>query len=185
MAAHAVDTAAKALGSTVPSVTDKTPLLGASGYHAAWNARERTAARSGLKVSQIEHLLDRYGSVTDDILELVREHPELAENLPGTDRYLIAEAVYAVTHEGALHVEDVLSRRMRFDFEVKDRGAAAAETVARVMANVLDWDDETTKNEVDQYLGRLTAQREALEQPDDRAADAKRRAGPDSRQGAT
>lgn len=185
MAAHAVDTAAKALGSTVPSVTDKTRLVGASGYHAMWNARERTAADSGLQVSQIEHLLDRYGSAADDILQLIREHPDLARPLPGAGRYLTAEALYAVTHEGALHVEDVLSRRMRVDFEFKDRGAAAAEPVARTMADVLGWDDAATKREVDQYLGRLAAQREAVEQPDDRAADAKRREGPDSRQGAT
>jgi glycerol-3-phosphate dehydrogenase len=122
--------------------------------------------------------------LTDDILELIRERPELAEPLPGADRYLTAEAVYAVTNEGALHIEDVLARRMRVDFEVKDRGAAAAEAVAPIIADVLGWDDETTRNEVEQYLGRLAAQREALQQPEDRTADAKRQEGPDSRQGA-
>ena len=40
------------------------------------------------------------------------------------------EAAYAVTHEGARHLEDVLTRRTRIYVETADRGTAAAPRVA-------------------------------------------------------
>jgi glycerol-3-phosphate dehydrogenase len=185
MAAHAVDVATKALGVARNSITDQVPLLGAEGYHGMWNAREQIASRHGLSVAAVEHLLDRYGSLADDLLTLVSERPELAEPLPGAEHYLTVEAVYAVTHEGALHVEDVLARRTRVDFEVRDGGAAAAEPVARRMAEVLGWDDATVTKEVEQFQARLAARNEAIEQPDDHSANARRLAAPDSRVGAS
>lgn len=60
------------------------------------------------------------------MLELIRANPELAEPLPGADDYLLAEVVYAVTHEGARHLDDVLTRRTRASIESWDRGVAAA-----------------------------------------------------------
>jgi hypothetical protein len=54
-----------------PSVTAETPLLGADGYLAAWNRRARIAARAGLEVVQVEHLLHRHGSAIGEVLALV------------------------------------------------------------------------------------------------------------------
>ena len=50
------------------------------------------------------------------------------------------EAVYAATHEGALRLEDVLTRRTRISIEERDRGVAAAPVVAGLLAPVLGWD---------------------------------------------
>ena len=61
-----------------------------------------------MHVARIEHLLNRYGSLTDEVLALIAQDPELAEPLPGADDYLAAEVVYAATHEGARHLDDVL-----------------------------------------------------------------------------
>ncbi|HEV7167775.1 MAG TPA: glycerol-3-phosphate dehydrogenase/oxidase, partial [Micrococcaceae bacterium] len=111
MAKDAVDEATRTMDERVPpSCTETIPLLGAQGYKAAWNRRYRTAEETGVHVARIEHLLGRYGSMTDDVLALITENPELGEPLPGADDYLGAEAVYATTHEGALHVNDVLTR---------------------------------------------------------------------------
>jgi glycerol-3-phosphate dehydrogenase len=184
MAAHSVDVAAAALGIDRPSITDRVPLLGAEGYYGLWNGREQVADRSGLPVATVERLLDRYGSSIDDLLAMVRERPELAEPLPGAEHYLTVEAVYAVTHEGAMHIEDVLARRLRLDFEVRDGGAAAAEPVAREMQQILGWDDGTTVQELEQFHARLAARAEAIRQPDDASANAARLKAPDSRAGA-
>ena len=76
---------------------------------------------------------------------MIRADPSLAEPLPGADDYLAVEARYAVTHEGARHLDDVLARRTRISIESWDRGVAAAPTVADLMADVLGWDDAEKK----------------------------------------
>ena len=62
MAKDAVDEAVHGLDQRVADcVTEDVPLLGAEGYQALWNARARIAARTGLHVARVEHLLNRYG----------------------------------------------------------------------------------------------------------------------------
>ncbi|MDA8060910.1 MAG: glycerol-3-phosphate dehydrogenase, partial [Actinomycetota bacterium] len=139
------------------------------------------AGRSGLAPERIEHLLGRYGSLVGEVLDLVGADPSLARPLPGegADEYLRAEVVYAVLAEGARHVEDVLARRTRVSFEAFDRGVAAAEPVAALMAPLLGWDDDRRALEVAHYLARVEAERESQLAPDDRAADATRLGAPD------
>ncbi|MET9599275.1 glycerol-3-phosphate dehydrogenase/oxidase [Streptomyces sp. NPDC006459] len=180
MAKDAVDEAVRGLDEKVPDcVTHRVPLLGADGYPALWNSRRRLAETSGLHVARVEHLLNRYGSLAPELLALVAADPELGEALPSSDDYLKVEAVYAVTHEGARHLEDVLARRTRISIESWDRGVDAAPTVARLMAPHLGWDWAHRDREVDHYLKRVAAEREAQEQPDDRTADAVRLGAPD------
>jgi glycerol-3-phosphate dehydrogenase len=188
MAADAVNAAVEELTavhssdtphSLIPaSVSASVPLLGAAGYTASWNRRVRTATRAGLPQPVIEHLLNRYGSLTDDLLNLIAANPSLAASLPGNPDYLLAEVVYAVTHEGALHVEDVLARRTRFNIETRDRGMAAAEVVAKTMAGLLRWSAATVKAEVANYRAGVEADLAAEKLSTDEAANALRTAVP-------
>ena len=68
---------------------------------------------------------------TTEVLQLVEQDPALAEPLPGADDYIGAEVVYAASHEGALHLEDVLARRTRISIEAWDRGESAAPVAAK------------------------------------------------------
>jgi glycerol-3-phosphate dehydrogenase len=180
MAKDAIDAAVDALDGKVPaSTTQEISLVGAEGYQAAWNKRGRIAASSGLHVSRIEHLLNRYGTLTDDLLELIRKRPELADPLPGADDYLGVEVVYAASHEGALHLDDVLARRTRISIEAWDRGASAAPVAARLMAGELGWDADRTEREVSFYLQRVEAERASQLEPDDASADRVRLEAPD------
>jgi glycerol-3-phosphate dehydrogenase len=175
MAKDAVDEASRALDERVPpSCTDTIPLLGASGFKAAWNKRSRTADRAGIHVARVEHLLNRFGSMAGDVLDIITERPELAEPLPGADDYLAAEVVYATTHEGARHIHDVLTRRTRISIEAWDRGVSAAPVVANLMAPILGWSEEQVEREVKHYLARVEAERLSQEQPDDVSADSAR-----------
>lgn len=175
MAKDAVDEATRAMDERVPaSCTETIPLLGAEGFKAAWNRRARMADESGVHVARVEHLLNRYGAMTDDILALIRELPELAEPLPGADDYLAAEVVYATTHEGARHVHDVLTRRTRISIEAWDRGVSAVPVVAKLMGEILGWSDAQRESEVKHYLARVEAERLSQQQPDDESADAAR-----------
>jgi glycerol-3-phosphate dehydrogenase len=179
MAEDVVDVVAGRLPVNVPgSATHRLPLAGAVGYEVLWNDRRRLSARAGLHVARIEHLLNRYGSCVGELLELIEADPSLGEPVPAAADYLRAEVVYAVTHEGALHVEDVLRRRLRASMEEWDQGAAAAPEVAALMAPYLDWDAETVKRETEHYLGQVQAERQARREQDDTAAAAALRDAP-------
>ena len=179
MAADAVDEAARTMDARVPdSCTAEVPLIGAEGYRPLWNQRRALAATVGIHVARVEHLLNRYGDRVHELLDMLRADKSLAAPLPGADDYLAVEAKYAVTHEGALHLEDVLTRRTRISIEAWDRGVAAAPEVADLMAALLDWTDEVKKREVDRYLARVAAERESQTKPDDDSAEAARLEAP-------
>jgi glycerol-3-phosphate dehydrogenase len=165
------------------SCTEKIPLAGADGYLAAWNSRRLTAASTGLRVSTVEHLLGRYGSLMSELLAVIAERPELGEPLAGAPEYLKAEAYYAATHEGARHLEDVLTRRTRISIEVPDRGVSAAQEIAALIAPVLNWHDADVIRELEHYQQRVAAERDSQHQPDDQTADASRLGAPDVRLG--
>ncbi|HEY5230710.1 MAG TPA: glycerol-3-phosphate dehydrogenase/oxidase [Galbitalea sp.] len=180
MAKDAVDEAVAALdGNISASITNDIALLGAEGYHAAWNRRNKIAHKFGVHRVRIEHLLNRYGVLTDELLDLIRSRPELIEPLPGADDYIQAEVVYAATHEGALHLDDVLARRTRISIESWDRGVSAAPLAARLMGEALGWDAARVELETRTYLKRVAAERASQEQPDDASADRIRLAAPD------
>ncbi|OII70522.1 glycerol-3-phosphate dehydrogenase/oxidase [Streptomyces sp. CC77] len=180
MAKDAVDEAVHGLDRRVAAcVTEDVPLLGAEGSRALWNARARIAARTGLHVARVEHLLNRYGSLTEELLDLVAEDPSLGEPVTGADDYLRAELLYAASHEGARHLDDVLTRRTRISIETFDRGTRCARECAELMARVLGWGEDQIAKEVEHYEKRVEAERESQRQPDDQTADAARLGAPD------
>ncbi|WSA16089.1 glycerol-3-phosphate dehydrogenase [Streptosporangium subroseum] len=180
MAKDAVDAVAHGLDQRVPpSCTDRVPLSGAEGYQALWNSRQRLAQSSGLHVARIEHLLQRYGSMIDEILALIERDPSLGKPLTGADDYLRAEVVYAASHEGARHVNDVLTRRTRISIETFHRGLDVVEETAELLAGPLGWDNEQVKSEVKYYTKRVEAERLSQEQDTDQEADAIRLGAPE------
>jgi len=184
MARDAVDAAGRDLtaagsGPVRDCITDQIPLVGAEGYLARANQRVLLARRSGLTVGRVDHLLGRYGGLVDEVLALLEARPGLAEPLAGTDDVLAGEVVYAVTHEGARHLDDVLTRRTRISIETFDRGVAAAPAAAALMAVELGWDEARVADEVDHYLRRVEAERQSQTMLTDQEADEARVRAPD------
>jgi glycerol-3-phosphate dehydrogenase len=155
--------------------------VGAEGYRAMTNRVEHIARDRDLPTWRVTHLLDRYGSLVQEVLAVADEDPSLLEPLPGAEEYLKLEIVYAVSHEGALHLDDLLSRRTRISIEAHDRGVQCAEAAALLVAPILDWDERRVADEVAAYRARVAAERESQEEPDDLAANAERLAAPDIR----
>lgn len=145
----------------LPSVTAQTPLEGADGYHALWGRRHALAEASGLSRDHVEDLLDRYGSDIEVILDMISERPDLGEELAGAPEYLRAEIAFAITHEGALHLEDLLVRRTRLTYEHRDRGLSAAEEAADLASDLLGWEQERRSDELSAYRARCEAEDEA------------------------
>ncbi len=159
MASRAGDAAGREIGGLIePSVTTRLPLVGAEGYHARWNQRHLLARQAGLPVARVEHLLNRYGSLSDDLLGLVAADPTLGRAVPGAEDYLAAEIVYAVSHEGALQLTDILGRRTGIAIETRDWGVTAAPFVADLVAGPLGWDEREVARQLSVYLGRVDAE---------------------------
>ena len=179
MARDAVDLAVRGWPGVAPSHTERVPLLGADGFLTRTNQRVALSRRTGLEVGRIDHLLGRFGGMVDEVLGLIAARPELAEPLPGTEDYLSAEVVYAVTHEGARHLDDVLARRTRISIETFDRGTLAVTAAADLMAAELGWDQGRRDDEVDHYLRRVEAERQSQQMLTDQEADEARVSAPD------
>ena len=181
MAKDAVDVAVKSLPTGArESITDRIPLLGANGFEARTNQRVALSRGAGLSISRIDHLLGRYGGLIDEVLALIEIHPHLAEPLEGQDDYLAVEVWYAASHEGARHLDDVMTRRTRLSIETFDRGVGSVRAAAAIMAQVLGWDDAKVTAEVDHYLRRVEAERLSQEKLTDQEADETRVSAPEA-----
>ena len=186
MGQDAIDAAAEFVPTRVaPSITEKVPLMGADGYFALVNQTAHVGSHYGLHPYRVRHLLDRYGSLIGEVLAMASENgvvkPELLEPITDAPVYLKVEAVYAVVAEGALHLEDILARRMRISIEYPHRGVDCAREVAEVVAPALGWSAADVDREVETYLARVEAEVRSQTQPDDESADALRAAAPEAR----
>jgi glycerol-3-phosphate dehydrogenase len=160
MARDVVDAAVADFDREVPgSVTEQVPLLGADGLAAVQPAVGRLAEDYGVPRAAVEHLLGRYGTLAAEVLELVKGDAALGRPLAPGHPYLRAEVAYAVSHEGALHVEDVLMRRTRLFIEAADSGAAVAADVAALMGRPLGWSRRRRAAETRRYLDLVEAER--------------------------
>jgi len=166
MARDVVDAAVEGFPRAVPpSVTGQLPLLGADGLPAVRASAERLASDYDVALPAVSHLIDRYGSLAVELLELIRADKSLGQPLADGYPYLRAEVAYAVTHEGALHVEDVLARRVRLLIESPDSGAGAAPGVAVIMAGLLGWNRRRRATELRRYLELAAVNGAALRSP--------------------
>ena len=163
MARDAVDLAVLDLRRLVSdSVTDKLPLIGADGYFALKQQVAKIAESYSISEATVTHLLDRYGSLIEEILEIIAGDSSMAQRIIPELPYLKAEILHAVTHEGALSVEDVLLRRTRISFEAFDGGADIATEVAKIIGDELSWGAKERNTSVKSFLNVIENEEEAL-----------------------
>ncbi|MDF2846918.1 MAG: glycerol-3-phosphate dehydrogenase/oxidase [Oerskovia sp.] len=179
MAKDAVDFAIGQRSAALPSITDKIPLVGAVGLDAVRRQARPWASKFGWTPQMVDHLLHRYGSNLRDIVALCDADPTLARPLEHAPAYLRAEISYGVTHEGALHLEDLLLHRTRLNYEVLDRGLGALPEIADIASPLLGWDDERKAEEIASYTARAAAEEAAEQEPDDATAERTRLAADD------
>jgi glycerol-3-phosphate dehydrogenase len=168
-----VDFALGAAGAaTQPSVTKNIPLAGAVGLRAAESELRALCEGFDWDAPLTEHLLHRYGANIRDIAAICEADPPMAITLEAAAAYLGAEIVYAITHEGALHLDDIMLRRTRLGFEYEAHALAALDEVSAIAAAQLGWTRRQRQAEVDAYRDAAAAEAAAALEPDD--ADASR-----------
>jgi glycerol-3-phosphate dehydrogenase len=179
MATDAVDFALGDRAGDLPSITDRIPLVGAVGLE-AFGRRATVVARTyGWSGQMVDHLLHRYGSLLGDLVDAISARPDLARPLEHAPAYLRAEIAYAATHEGVLHLEDVMLHRTRLNYEMRDRGLAALPEIAALVGEILGWSPEHMAAEMESYTERARAEEDAEREPDDASAEAVRLRTPD------
>lgn len=158
MARDAVDVALEDGGDAPPSQTAELALVGAAPRDELDAlVHELSSAPYGLDDVQARSLVDRHGTQARDVVRLGQAR-DLLRPLADDTPELEAEVAWAVEHELALSLDDMLSRRMRLSMARRDRGASLAPRVAAIMGELLDWDDARQAAEVDDFLA--TAHRE-------------------------
>lgn len=163
MGKDVIDLAVNDLRRIVPeSVTEKLPAIGSDGYFALVQQKSQLAEISGLSEETVLRLVDRYGSLISEIFEIIKSDKKLAEHISEELAYIKAEALYAVTHEGALSLDDVLSRRTRISFESQDGGESIALSVATLIAPALGWNAAAKRASVSEFSKHLKSERVAL-----------------------
>jgi glycerol-3-phosphate dehydrogenase len=168
MAKDVIDAALDHVGLDAgPCLTAEMPIVGAGGFAELRADPARLASETALPRPQVERLLGRYGGLAKQVVAGVAGDPTLLAPLSSTGGYLGAEVVYAVTHEDARHLEDVLCRRTRTAIETSDRGVSAAPAVAAVMAPLLRWSPAVEAAEVDAYKRSVDAELAAEREVDD------------------
>jgi glycerol-3-phosphate dehydrogenase len=161
MAADTIDEVVDVLGSRVSGIargsrTKKLRLRGAEGYEALAEATDPLTA----------HLANRYGGEARTVLALAESDPSLREPLVAGLPYIKAEAVYAVRHEMARSVDDVLSRRTRARLLARDASAAAAGDVAALIAPLLGISDTDAEGQAADYRRAVQLERTTAELPE-------------------
>lgn len=171
MAKDAVDFAIGERANTLPCVTHTVPLLGATALSAIRNRARMWSQTYGWDQRLMDHLLHRYGSMLQDLVDAIQVQHDLARPLKHAPAYLRAEIAYAVTHEGALHLDDVMMHRTRLNYEVADRGIAALDEICDIIAPILGWSKSQRETEIAEYRARVDAELAAERDPDDATAD--------------
>ena len=144
MAADTVDHVVKRVGRGGPCQTKRLKLLGAEGYTVPPQHSERT------------HLDERFGTERTTIDSMIASDPMLGEPLVTGLPYLKAEAVYAVRHEMARTLDDVLTRRTRARLQDARATMAAAESTANLIASELGWTRERIVSEVEAFRASVS-----------------------------
>ena len=164
MAEDAVDEAVNHLRRIVPdSTTENLAIIGAEGYSVLINKIPKLATEYGLSEETIRHLLDRYGSLFDEVLAPAKDDSTLLEPLIEGLLYIKAEALYAITHEVALSIDDLLSRRTRIAFEANDSGLSITSYLGELLGKFAGLGKKEIAKSITEYEQIILRQKKNLE----------------------
>jgi glycerol-3-phosphate dehydrogenase len=95
----------------------------------------------------IDRLMIDYGADINTIFDIIDNRPDTTAVIPGTSDHIKAEVYYAVDHEQAMTLTDLLKRRL----DTGDRSPpeiTTAENCADIMQKVLGWTDDEKNSQI-------------------------------------
>lgn len=153
MAEQTVDTVGKLLGKKQACSTKNALLLGAAGYDP-----QAILASGGLSA----HLGERYGAEAHFVSDIIDANLTLQTPIITGLPYTEAEVVYAIRHELACSVDDILSRRLRARLMARDASAEAAQRVGELLQQELNLAPSTIANQIAHYRAAVKHEKSIL-----------------------
>lgn len=127
-------------------------------------------------LNHVERILGKRKPCSTRKTPLVDRNPQLLDSirsnassgvLPLHSTLTEADVVYAVRHEAAIHLVDVLTRRSRLHLLHRDLAMECAEPVSFIMQRELDWSESTRQQELQIYTdlchSEIDAMREGIQ----------------------
>ncbi|HEY9786441.1 MAG TPA: glycerol-3-phosphate dehydrogenase/oxidase [Candidatus Obscuribacterales bacterium] len=111
------------------------------------------ARRNGIEPATLDHLIASYGKDSEVIVDMVQEDASLNQRICPDFPQIMAEIPFALLHESAVSLEDLLFRRTRLGMVHQGQCLEAVPKVARLVQACLGWDDT-----------RMNVELEAVEQ---------------------
>ena len=127
--------------------TRSKPLPGAIGIN---EARQKLSALNCLSDRGVERLISIYGGRASQIADLTSEHSQLATSLDDEQTVLAAEVVFAMRHEFAVNLTDIVHRRLMIGLSA-DQGLGMNAEIAAIAARESNWNN----SEKDRQLAAL------------------------------
>lgn len=163
MAAEVVDKAVgflmllgKSPAQLQPARTDVDPLPGGQGWPdnddvSAIVAKTLEVGGGQVDSDTAELLVGTYGTRALELAALAAQNVEWAQRLVPERPEIMAQVVYAMSHELAVRLNDVLIRRTQLFFRDMDQGLGAMEAISKVMAAHLGWTEARRQEEIERY----------------------------------
>lgn len=120
---------------------------------------QQECARKPLPVDTelLKHLIHAYGTNYQAVLDCANGDPRLLKSMTALGYPILAEVIYAVRNEQALHLADFMSRRTRMAHGPYRNSLRFIQTVVKQMGTELGWDSAQMLKELQSYLAE-TAQ---------------------------
>lgn len=156
-AEHLADRTLAALARPRRRTTKGVPIGGGRGYPVTERARQKWLDAFGTVVGRdrAARLLDRYGTVAEDVIAAISADPADAP-IVSAPHYSTGELRHLARTESVVHLDDLLLRRTSLAFTGDATPEAAAE-IAGAVAETLGWDAATRHAEIDRALALVHA----------------------------
>ncbi|MDQ3256759.1 MAG: glycerol-3-phosphate dehydrogenase/oxidase [Acidobacteriota bacterium] len=145
IAEEAIDAVCAKLNVNASCLTARAPLPGARGEMTPSDASD-----AGLKRETVAHLFNLYGSRAREVINLAASNECLREPLSPHAPDVAAQVVFAARTEQCRRLVDFMLRRTLLGFS-QDQGQSAAQRVASLLAQELDWSPARTATEMHLY----------------------------------
>jgi glycerol-3-phosphate dehydrogenase len=133
--------------------TEKQTLIGGENWD--HDAYKTLARRYGVPEYVTRRLNRRYGSDAHKVLSMIWKDPSLRKPVIDGSPILKAEVVFACVDEMGCTLRDVMARRLGMEFTDWEQTYSAAESVAKVMQEVLWFSSEERAKMVEEYRNQL------------------------------
>lgn len=101
----------------------------------------------------IEHLVHNYGSDIDEFINFIDSDKTLLKPISSKQPDILGQAAWAIEHEMALTLNDVLFRRTSIGLLGITENEVA--NVAKLMANYLQWNSKQTKHQINAAMEKI------------------------------